>query len=88
MMPADNLATKTPRQLLDYLHSRQTEMRSLLEELVLAESPSDVPAAQQKVLALLQKELEERDYRVRRIRGRQTGGHLLAVPNTNLRSKT
>ena len=86
MMQADNLATKTPRQLLDYLHSRQTEMRSLLEELVLAESPSDVPAAQQKVLALLQKELEERDYRVRRIRGRQTGGHLLAVPNIRRKS--
>ncbi len=86
MMQADNLATKTPRQLLDYLHSRQTEMRSLLEELVLAESPSDVPAAQQKVLALLQKELEARDYRVRRIRGRQTGGHLLAVPNIRRKS--
>ncbi len=86
MMQADNLVTKTPRQLLDYLHSRQTEMRSLLEELVLAESPSDVPAAQQKVLALLQKELEERDYRVRRIRGRQTGGHLVAVPNIRRKS--
>ncbi len=84
-MHADNLASKTPRQLLDYLHSRQTEMRSLLEELVLAESPSDVPAAQQKVLALLQKELEKRDYRVRRIRGRQTGGHLLAVPKNRRR---
>ena len=85
MMYTDNLATKTPRQLLDYLHSRQTEMRSLLEELVLAESPSTVPAAQQKVLALLQKALEQRAYRVRRIRGRQTGGHLLAVPKNRCR---
>jgi hypothetical protein len=86
MMHADNLATKTAQQLLDYLHSRQTEMRSLLEKLVLAESPSTVPAAQQEVLALLQKALEQRAYRVRRIRGRQTGGHLLAVPSTRQRN--
>lgn len=85
MIHADNLASKTPRQLLDYLHSRQIEMRSLLEELVLAESPSTVPAAQQKVLALLQKALEQRGYRVRRIRGRQTGGHLLAIPRNRPR---
>ncbi len=85
MIQADNLNSTIARQLLDYLHSRQTEMRSLLEELVLAESPSTVPASQQQVLALLQKALEQRDYRVRRIRGRQTGGHLLAVPNTRRR---
>ncbi len=82
MMHAENLGNKTARQLLDYLHSRQTEMHTLLSELVLAESPSTVPAAQQKVLALLQKALEQRAYRVRRIRGRQTGGHLIAVPST------
>ena len=85
MMYVDSLGNKTARQLLDYLHSRQTEMRGLLEELVLAESPSTVPAAQQEMLALLQKALEQRAYRVRRIRGRQTGGHLLAVPSTRRR---
>jgi glutamate carboxypeptidase len=85
MIHADSLASTTARQLLDYLHRRQTQMRSLLEELVLAESPSTVPAAQQEVLALLQKALEARAYRVRRIRGRQTGGHLLAVPGTRRR---
>lgn len=85
MIHADNLTSKIARQLLDYLHSRQTEMRSLLEELVLAESPSTVPASQQEVLALLQKALEQRAYRVRRIRGRKTGGHLLAIPSTRRR---
>ena len=85
MIHVNSLATQTARQLLDYLHSRQAEMSSLLEELVLAESPSTVPAAQQEVLALLQKALEQRAYRVRRIRGRQTGGHLLAVPSTRRR---
>jgi glutamate carboxypeptidase len=82
MMHADFFASTTARQLLNYLHSRQTQMHSLLEKLVLAESPSTVPAAQQEVLALLQKALEARAYRVRRIRGRQTGGHLLAIPST------
>ncbi len=33
MMHGKNLATKTPRQLLDYLHSRQTEMHTMLKEL-------------------------------------------------------
>ncbi|MGK7949677.1 MAG: M20 family metallopeptidase [Xenococcaceae cyanobacterium] len=80
-MHADSLTTKRAKQLLDYLHSRQRDMLSLLEELVLAESPSTVPASQQPVLDLLQKALEKRAYRVRRIRGRQTGGQLLAVPN-------
>lgn len=86
MMHADSLTTKTARQLLDYLHSRQRDMLSLLEELVLAESPSTVPASQQPVLDLLQKALETRAYRVRRIRGRQTGGQLLAVPNLRRKS--
>ena len=85
MIHADNLNSTIARQLLDYLHSRKSSMGSLLEELVLAESPSTVPVAQQQVLALLQKALEQRDYRVRRIRGRHTGGHLLAVPNIRQR---
>jgi glutamate carboxypeptidase len=54
-------------------------MVGLLERLVGAESPSTVPAAQQQVLAILQEALQKRNYRVQRIRGRQTGGHLLAI---------
>ena len=68
-------------RLLDYLHHHQGAMTELLERLVRAESPSVVPAAQQPVLALLQEALEKLAYRSRHIPGRQTGGHLLAVPN-------
>lgn len=68
-------------RLLDYLHHRQESMTELLEQLVRAESPSAIPAAQQPVFTLLQKALENRSYRVRRIPGQQTGGHLLAVPH-------
>lgn len=76
------MSSKTNQQLLEYLHQRRQEMRELLEQLVSAESPSTIPSAQQQVLALLRQALECRDYRVRQIPGRQTGGHLLAVPRT------
>ncbi len=71
---------RTSHRLLDYLHSRQDEMTQFLERLVRAESPSALPAAQQPVFMLLQEALEKRAYRVRRIAGQQTGGHLVAVP--------
>ncbi|MDJ0725417.1 MAG: M20 family metallopeptidase [Prochloraceae cyanobacterium] len=73
-------STQTARRLLDYLHRRRSAMISLLEKLVLAESPSLVPAAQTEVLALLDRALQKRNYRVRHLRGRETGGHLLAIP--------
>ncbi|MDJ0798913.1 MAG: M20 family metallopeptidase [Calothrix sp. MO_167.B12] len=73
-------ATHTARRLLDYLHSRRREMIDLLQRLVLAESPSTVPAAQQQVLAILQQALSQRSYHVKLIPGRQTGGHLIALP--------
>jgi glutamate carboxypeptidase len=72
---------QTNYRLLDYLHHRQSAMTELLETLVRAESPSAIPAAQQPVLTLLQDALETRGYRVRRFPGRQTGGHLVAVPS-------
>ncbi len=81
-MQLNTTSTDITRRLLDYLDRRQTEMTSLLEKLVLAESPSVVPAAQIEVLALLQKALSTRNYRVQRLLGRQTGGHLLAMPST------
>jgi glutamate carboxypeptidase len=79
MMSRYTISAKTSQRLLDYLHRRREEMVSLLERLVTAESPSTVPAAQQQVLAILQEALQKRNYRVRHIRGRQTGGHLLAI---------
>ena len=84
-MQTKTMPAKTARRLLDYLHRRQADMTSLLEQLVMAESPSVVPTAQREVLALLQEALEQRQYRVRLIPGRQTGGHLLAVPSDRQR---
>ncbi|MGK7875822.1 MAG: M20 family metallopeptidase [Xenococcaceae cyanobacterium] len=86
-MGTKTMAAKTAQRLLDYLHRRQGEMTGLLEQLVMAESPSVVPGAQREVLALLQDALEQRGYRIRRIPGRQTGGHLLAVPGDRQRNQ-
>ncbi len=68
------------RHLLDYLHRRRAEMTDLLARLVRAESPSVVPSAQVAVQTLLSDALVRRGYRVRRVPGRRTGGHLLARP--------
>ncbi|GAB4539846.1 MAG: M20 family metallopeptidase [Pleurocapsa sp.] len=54
-------------------------MTALLTQLVIAESPSLVPAAQKPVLTILQQELRQRGYRVRHLPGQKTGGHLLAI---------
>jgi glutamate carboxypeptidase len=55
-------------------------MLELLLQLVRAESPSTVPAAQQSVQALLQQALQQRGFRVRWVPGQRSGGHLLAMP--------
>ena len=72
-------SSKTMRNLRDYLHPHQEEMIALLAKLVKAESPSSVPTAQKPVLTILQQELRQRDYRVRYLPGKQTGGHLLGL---------
>lgn len=73
---------QTGHRLLDYLYCRQYEMTEMLQTLVQAESPSAVPTAQEPMFTLLQTALVKRGYQTRRIAGRQTGGHLLAVPRT------
>ena len=70
---------QTTQKLRDYIHRRQEDMIALLAQLVTAESPSTVPTAQNQVLTILQQELKQRDYRVRYLPGKQTGGHLLAI---------
>lgn len=73
---------QTGHRLLDYLHRRQHEMTEMLQTLVQAESPSAVPTAQEPMFTLLQTALVKRGYQARRVTGRQTGGHLIAVPRT------
>jgi glutamate carboxypeptidase len=62
-----------------HLTERAEGMRALLERLVEAESPSHDADAQREVMALLTEALVARGMRVRRARGRRSGGALLAV---------
>ena len=62
-------------------------MYESLERLVMAESPSVDPAAQADVQAALTQELEANGFRVRRLPGRKTGGHLLGLPKVRNRNQ-
>lgn len=81
-MPSDRA-----RGILDDLRSYRAEMYESLERLVMAESPSVDSASQADVQAALIQELEANGFRVRRLPGRKTGGHLLAVPKVRNRSQ-
>ncbi len=63
-----------------YLADRLPAMIDLLARLVSLESPSDVPAAQAPLLAVLAAELEAVGLEVTLLPGERTGGHLLARP--------
>ncbi len=61
-------------------------MVRFLEDLALAESPSDVPTSQKAVLDLLSGALEDLGYAVRHLPGHRSGGHLLARPHGRRRN--
>lgn len=68
------------RKLRDYLYACRRDMVDLLTALARVESPSKDPQAQAEVLNLLTAALSDRGFRVQRIPGNQSGGHLLATP--------
>jgi glutamate carboxypeptidase len=68
------------RDLLNYLQDQRAEMVHLLRRMTQAESPSDVPGAQQEIREIIAAELERLAYRVKRIPGRSSGGMLYARP--------
>jgi glutamate carboxypeptidase len=69
------------KQILDYLQRQQAQMVDMLKSFAQIESPSHVPESQKPIQSMLREVLVDHDYRVRHIAGKQTGGHLLAVPN-------
>jgi glutamate carboxypeptidase len=74
------------KQLLAYLRDQQESMIDLLRRLVLYESPSLDPAAQQPVFDLLAARLVALDFQVRRVPGHLTGGLLYARPKERQRA--
>ena len=75
-----HVPTVSGRQILNYLLPRRGDMQTLLEILVQMETPSTDPDSQAPILRLLRQEFQQRDFRVRLLPGRKTGGHLFAVP--------
>ena len=69
---------ETAQDVLDYLREREQALVGFLERLALAESPSAEPASQEEVLGALYEALTELGYRVWRVPGRRSGGHLYA----------
>jgi glutamate carboxypeptidase len=63
-----------------YLGERHEEMVSFLLELAGFETPSTQPETLAPALDFFEAALAETGFRVRRIRGRSSGGHLLAMP--------
>lgn len=64
--------------LLSHLQTQQDAMVALLRDLALLESPSVVPESQGPVLDRLGAELAAAGLEIRRLRGRTSGGQLLA----------
>lgn len=75
-------SSTTAKQILNHLHRQRAEMVDLLKAFAQIESPSHVPESQQPIQAMLREALGDRGYRVRHVAGKQTGGHLLAVPDS------
>ena len=70
-----------------WMEDHQEEMLSFIKQLVCIETPSDVPESQQAALELLTHALVKIHYKVRRIPGRHSGGHLFARPINRDRKK-
>jgi glutamate carboxypeptidase len=66
--------------LLKHLQGRREELTRLLEQMTLAESPSNVPAAQLHIRDIIADEFQRLGFLVRRIPGRSSGGMLHARP--------
>jgi glutamate carboxypeptidase len=67
-------------RVLGYLREQRQPMVDLLQQLALAESPSDDPAAAGRALTILTAELGRAGLHVRRLRGRASAGMLYARP--------
>lgn len=75
------ITSKLAHSIRDYLKTHRDQMVALLEVLVCAESPTDVPEAQAEVQDALSRLLQTLDYTVQYLPDGDTcGGHLFAQP--------
>ncbi|MCZ7525273.1 MAG: hypothetical protein M5U14_02105 [Acidimicrobiia bacterium] len=76
-----------PARVLERLRRREPEMAELLGRLAALESPSTEPPAQRPLFDELAARLEELEFAVRPIRGREVGDHLFARPRHRPRGR-
>ena len=75
------------KDVLDYFRNQHKEQVTFLKELVKLETPSHDAASQEKILLLLQKQLEDLDFHVLKMPGKSNGGYLYARPKQRDKSK-
>ena len=75
------------KDVLDYFRNQHKEQVTFLKELVNLETPSHDAASQEKILLLLQKQLEDLDFHVFKMPGKSNGGYLYARPKQRDKSK-
>jgi glutamate carboxypeptidase len=75
------------KELLYWMQTHQDEMLDFIQQLVMIESPSNVPETQKPVLDLLSAAFSDFNYQVKRIPGRNSGGHLFARPRKREKNK-
>ncbi len=67
-------------EVLEHLQNRRDDLVRMLECMTLAESPSNVPAAQDEIREIIAAEFGRLGFLVRRVPGRSSGGMLHARP--------
>ena len=75
------------RSVRAYLETHRNQMLAVLEALVRAESPTDLPDAQTEVQEALARLLRTLNYRVMHLPAEETGGHLYARPVERTRGR-
>jgi len=77
---ANERTTEEGLQTLEHVHGMKDEFVDFLSGLCRVESPTDHPATQSGVHALLEPAFTDLGYEVRIVEGRKSGNHLLAMP--------
>ena len=75
------------QSILEYMAGQRDAIVEMVVSLASKESPTDVVSSQAAVQSQLCEALSELGFRVRRIPGRETGGHLFAVPESRERGR-
>ena len=78
------MPTDLANRVLDHLDKNRTAMFELLERLVVCESPSGDRSALKEVITMLSASFVERRFRPQVVKGKDSGGMLLAMPADRL----